>query len=169
MNSIAAPSPNPLLTRIWHILARPREEWAQIAIERGRVSDLYLGYAIPILGISSIASFLKQTLLGTWAPLAGTLRVPPGLALQSTLLSFVFGLIGLFVLGLIIHLLAPLFAAQRDLTRALKVAVYCATPACVASVCALLPALGTLMSLALILYGLYVLYLGVVPVMGAPK
>jgi hypothetical protein len=169
MNSIAAPSPNPLVTRIWHMLARPREEWAQIATERTRISDLYVGYAIPILAASSIASFLKQTLLGTWMPLAGTLRMPLGLAVESTLASFVFGLIGLFVLGLIIHLLAPMFAAQRDLTRAMKVAVYCMTPACVASVCSLLPALGGLIGFALLLYGLYVLYLGVVPVMSAPK
>ncbi len=95
--------------------------------------------------------------------------MPLGLAVESTLASFVFGLIGLFVLGLIIHLLAPMFAAQRDLTRAMKVAVYCVTPACVASVCSLLPALGGLIGFALLLYGLYVLYLGVVPVMSAPK
>jgi Yip1 domain len=169
MNSIATPSPNPLITRIWHMLARPREEWAQIATERTRISELYVGYAIPILAASSIASFLKQTLFGTWMPLAGTLRMPVGLAVESTLASFVFGLVGLFVLGLIVHLLAPMFAAQRDLTRAMKVAVYCVTPACVGSVCSLLPALGGLIAFALLLYGLYVLYLGVVPVMDAPK
>src|SRR4029077_10039874 len=112
---------------------------------------------------------LKQTLIGTWVPLAGTLRMPLGVALESTLVSLLFGLIGLVVLALIIHLLAPLFAAQRDLMRALKVAVYCVTPACVASVCSLLPVLGSLMGLALVLYGLYVLYLGVVPVMNAPN
>ncbi len=169
MNAIAAPAPNPLVTRIWHMLARPRDEWAQIANERTRISELYAGHAIPLLGVSSLASLLKQTLLGTWVPLAGTLRMPLGLALESTVASFVFGLIGLFVLGIIIHLLAPLFAAQRDLTRAMKVAIYCVTPACVGAVCSLLPVLGGLLGFALLLYGLYVLCLGVVPVMGTPK
>jgi hypothetical protein len=164
MNSIAGPAANPLGMRIWHMLSRPRDEWAQIAIERTRVSELYMGYAIPVLGVSSIASFLKQTLLGTGVPLAGTLRMPLGHAAY-----FVFGLIGLFVLGLIIHLLAPMFATQRDLTRAMKVAVYCVTPACVASVCSLLPVLGGMIGFALLLYGLYVLYLGVAPVMSTPK
>jgi hypothetical protein len=90
-------------------------------------------------------------------------------ALEGGVASFVFGLIGLFVAALIIYSLAPAFGAKRDLTQALKAAVYSSTPGCVASVFSLLPALGTLIGLVMMVYAIYVLYLGLVPVMSTPK
>lgn len=158
-----------LLERAWHLLVSPRHEWARIAGEQGSVSSLYAGYAVPIVGFATALSFLQRTLIGTWVPLAGTVKAAPLVALQAAVASFVFGLIGLFVVGLVIHLLAPAFGARRDLGQALKAAVYSATPACIASVFSLLPALGALMGLLLMLYGIYILYLGLMPVMSAPR
>ena len=167
--SIAAARAHSLPDRVWNLLVNPRQEWVRIAGEHARPSVLYLNYAVPMLGVSAAASFLQQWLIGTWLPFAGHVRAAPAAALEAALGSFLIGLIGLFVLALIIHLLAPAFGAKRDLGQALKTAVYSATAGCVASVLWVLPTLGTLLGLLLMLYAIYVLYLGLIPVMNAPK
>jgi hypothetical protein len=158
-----------MLARALNMVVKPREEWMRIAGEPTSIASLYVAYALPMLGFVAIVSFLQRALIGTWVPLAGTVKAAPSVALESVVASLLFGLIGLFLLALIIQLLAPAFGAKRDLRQAVKTAVYSATPACVASVFSFLPLLGTLIGLILMLYGIYVLYLGLIPVMSTPK
>jgi hypothetical protein len=169
MNSSIALQRIPFLQRAWNVLVSPREEWARIAAEPATVPSLYMEYAAPLVGLAAAVSFLQRWLIGTWVPFAGHVQAGMIVALEGGVASFVFGLVGLFVAALIVCLLAPPFGAKRDLTQALKAAVYAATPGCIASVFSLLPALGTLIGLAMMLYGIYVLYLGLVPVMSTPK
>ncbi len=167
---VAAREPHTMLERAWNILVSPRDEWTRIANEHASPSSLYVGYAAPLVGLAAVMSFLQRCLIGTWMPLSSRLaKAAPSEALQFAVSSFLYGLVGLFVLALIIHLLAPAFGARRNLGQAMKAAVYSATPACVGSVFALLPLLGALIGLMLMLYGVYVLYVGLVPVMGAPR
>jgi hypothetical protein len=169
MNSSIALSRTPFLQRAWNVLVSPREEWVRIAGELATGPSIYREYAMPLVGLAATVSFLQRWLIGTWVPFAGHVRAGLVVALEGGVASFVFGLVGLFVAALIVNLLAPAFGARRDLTQALKAAAYSATPGCVASIFSLLPALGTLIGLAMMLYGIYVLYLGVVPVMSTPK
>jgi hypothetical protein len=81
----------------------------------------------------------------------------------------IFGAVGISLVSVIINMLAPSFGARRELRQAFKVTVYTATPSAVASVFSLLPGLGTLLGLVAMIYGIYVLYLGLVPVMQTPK
>jgi Yip1-like protein len=167
--SPTASPPQSLPERAWNLLVNPREEWTRIAAQHARPATLFLNYAVPMMGLSAAASFLQRWLVGTWVPLAGHVRAAPAAALGTAVASFLFGLIGLFALALVIHLLAPAFGATRSLGQALKAAVYSATAGCVASVLWLLPTLGTLAGLLLMLYGIYLLYLGLIPVMSTPK
>src|SRR5205823_4764202 len=64
--------------------------------------------------------------------------------------------------------LAPTFGAEKNSARAMKVAVYSFTPAWVAGVLQIIPALGVLAILGA-LYGLYLLYLGLPALMKAPQ
>ena len=82
--------------------------------------------------------------------------------------TFVFAIIGVFILAFIINALAPTFGAQKDSNRAFKVAVYSYTPAWIAGALHILPALGVLGIIAA-LYGLYLLYLGLPALMKVPK
>jgi hypothetical protein len=77
-------------------------------------------------------------------------------------------IVGVFILSLIINALAPTFGAEKNSTQALKVAVYSYTPAWLAGVFQILPALGILGLLAGF-YGLYLLYLGLPHLMKCPK
>lgn len=169
MNSSIALQRTSFLQRAWNVQVSPREEWVRIAAEPATGASLYREYAVPLTALAALVSFLQRWLIGTWVPFAGHVRAGLVVALEGGVASFVFGLIGLFLAALIVYLLAPAFGAKRDLTQALKAAVYSATPGFVASVFSLLPALGTLIGLAMMLYGIYVLYLGLVPVMSTPK
>jgi hypothetical protein len=64
--------------------------------------------------------------------------------------------------------LAPKFGGESNPVQALKVAGYSSTPAWVAGILNLLPALSMLVLVASI-YSIYVLYLGLQVVMKAPK
>ena len=85
--------------------------------------------------------------------------MPITTGLAGAVFTFVFAIIGVFILAFIINALAPTFGAQKDSNKAFKVAVYSYTPAWIAGALQILPGLGILGLLAA-LYGLYLLYLG---------
>ncbi|HEX4378178.1 MAG TPA: Yip1 family protein, partial [Steroidobacteraceae bacterium] len=171
--SLAAPIPGgaapPLLERMKNILFSPRIEWERIATESSTIGALYLQYALPLLIAVALLSFVHLSVIGATTFFGGTTRMPMTLGLISALYTVVAGVVGLCFLSLIINMLAPTFGARRELRQAFKVAIYTSTVSAVASVLTLLPGLGTLLLLLAMFYGLYVLYLGLVPVMQTPK
>jgi len=134
---------SPLISRIRKVVLSPKSEWGVIASEPTTVAELYAGYVIP---------------LALPAALVGFLRMHSGL---TSLRLFVSALLGVFIVGLFINVLAPTFCGRRDLRQALKVAAYSLTPASLSSVLALAPPiLATPLQLLAGLYGSYLLYLG---------
>jgi hypothetical protein len=162
------PAP-PLLERMKNILFSPRSEWARIAGESSSIGELYVRYAFPLLIGVALISLVHLSVIGTTTLFGGTMRLPLTLGLTSALVTVIGGAIGLAFVSVIINMLAPSFGARRELRQAFKVAVYTATPSAVASVFSLLPGLGALLGLVAMVYGIYVLYLGLVPVMQTPK
>jgi hypothetical protein len=72
-----------------------------------------------------------------------------------------------YVMALIIDALAPTFQGQKNHPNALKLAVYSMTPAWLAGVFSLIPGLRPLSILGL--YGLYLLRVGLPPLMKVPQ
>ena len=155
-----------LIARVKNILMKPAQEWEVIRAESSSVPSLFTGYAMILAAIPAIAGFLGGLF---FASMFGALGVSVGLVggLVGAVIGYVMSLVSVFVLGLIIDALAPQFGAARDRTQAMKVAVYAMTPAWVAGILNLLPALGLLVLIAG-LYGLYLLYLGIKQVMAPP-
>jgi hypothetical protein len=138
----------------------PKTEWPVIAAESTSIAELYTGYVMPLTGLAAFISFVRMSIIGVSVPFGGTIRTPLLSGLTMAIVSFVFGLLGLFLVGLIINALAPTFAGERDQRQAMKTAAYACTPAWVASVLSLLGGLGTLLQLLAAIYGIYLLYLG---------
>ena len=157
-----------LISRVINIVIAPKSEWQAIDSESATVGGLYLGYAIPLSAIGALARFIDIWLIGVRTPLAGVHQLPLTSALLESVASFVLGLIGIYIVSLIINGFASAFAGQRNPMQALKVAVYAATPAWLGGIFHLLPSLGILALLAS-LYCLYVLYRGLPILMKAPK
>ena len=155
-------------TRVRNILLTPNTEWPAIAEEPAQVGAVVTGYVMPLAAIGAIAGFIGGSLVGMSLPFLGTYRVPIMTGLAGAVFTFVFAIIGVFILAFIINALAPTFGAQKDSNRAFKVAVYSYTPAWIAGALQILPALGVLGIIAA-LYGLYLLYLGLPALMKVPQ
>jgi hypothetical protein len=164
--SLALPG---LIERVKNIVLSPKLEWPVIAPEPTSITQLYIGYVMPLSALAAILSFVHMSLIGVSVPFASAIRTPIASGLMYSIVAFGFGLVGLFLIGLIINALAPTFSGVRDQRQALKVAAYSLTPAWFSAVLALSPVLPTLLQLIAGLYGIYVLYLGLPLLMRSPR
>jgi hypothetical protein len=148
---------NKLIARVKGILLTPKTEWPVIAGEQTTVADLYKGYILWLAAIPAVFSFL-----------AGA-RFFPGTALAQAALSYALSLGVLYVMALITDALAPNFGGTRDRVQGLKTVAYAATASYVAGVAAILPwSLAALVGIAALVYGIYLLYLGLPQTMKCP-
>lgn len=111
-----------LITRVQNILMTPKTEWPVIAAEPETTAGLYTRYILIVSALGPIAMFLKGTLIGTSVPFVGTFRVGMGAGLSMAVLSYVLGLVGIFLFAWVINALAPTFGGQKDSVQALKAA-----------------------------------------------
>jgi hypothetical protein len=156
-----------LVARAQGILLKPKDEWAKIKDEPVTIQQLFTQYAVILAAIPAVAQFLGWATLGFRIPYAGGSWMAK--ALLYVIFSYILNLAIVYALGFIINALAPNFSSTQDLPSAMKLAVYSMTPAWIAGIFNLIPALWGLGLLGS-LYGLYILYLGFsTPLMGTPK
>ena len=157
-----------IITRAKNMITHPAQEWPVVAAEPGTPAGIVAGYVAPLAAIAPIASFIGLCIIGVGVPFFGTYRVGFPEGLVQAAVSFLFALIGIFVLAAIVNALAPSFAGQRNWLAALKVTAYSYTPSFLAGILLVFPPLGILAILAG-LYGIYLLYTGLPVIMGAPR
>jgi hypothetical protein len=156
-----------IVQRAKNICLSPESEWQAIAVEATPTSDLIAGYVIPLAAIGAVAGFVGGSLIGRSLGFLGYYRVPLVAGVETLVFTLVMAVVGVFILSLIVNALAPTFGGEKNSAQALKVVAYSYTPAWVAGILLMLPALGILTLLAGF-YGLYLLYLGLPRLMKAP-
>jgi len=155
--------------RVQSILLRPREEWVRIKAEPTTPAELFTSYVMILAAFPAGFQFLGNVLVGRRLPLVGVFRWPIGRALGYAIVSYILWIAAVYLFALIINELAPSFSSAKNMTNALKLAVYSMTPGWVAGVLSIVPGLWLLGVLAS-LYGIYILYLGFdAPMMETPK
>jgi hypothetical protein len=82
-----------------------------------------------------------------------------GWGLAMGVMQFAVAFVGVYVSAFVVDFLAPKFASQKNLGRAVQLVAYSCTPVWVAGILYIIPILGALVILAGI-YGLYLMYLG---------
>ena len=157
-----------LIERAKGIVLSPKTEWEKIAAEPADVKSLFTGYAMILAAIPAVCGLIGSTLIGMSLPIVGTIRTPIAAALVQMVLTYVLGLVVIYLVALIVDALAPTFDGQKNSVQALKLVVYSSTPVWLAGVFALIPVLSVLSILAA-LYGLYLLYIGLAPMMKNPQ
>jgi hypothetical protein len=160
---IGAAAPG-LINRIKNIILTPKTEWPVIETEPTTIAQLYKGYVVPLAAFSALMSFVHISVIGI-----GFWRMPVLTGLAYALVSFILGLLGLYVVGWVIDMLAPTFSGQRDRRQALKTAAYASTPGAIGAIFVLLGGLGALLHLAAAIWGIYLLYLGLPVLMRSPR
>lgn len=147
-----------LIQRVQDILLRPSPTWDVIDGEVATTKSLFTGYACILAAIPAVAGLI-----------GGLLMLHLGLfSIVTTIVTYVLGLVAVFLLGLIIDALAPSFGGTKNPVQAMKLAVYASTPGWVAGILNLVPWIAILAFIAM-LYGVYLLYLGIPKLMKSPQ
>jgi MFS family permease len=145
-----------LVERVKAIILAPKTEWQVIAGEPGDVGYLFGNYVAILAAIPAVCGFIGGVLAG--APIGG--------ALLAAVIHYVLAFVAVYIVAWIVNLLAPTFSSQKDFPSALKLTVYSYTPSWLAGIFLLIPRLSFLTILGL--YGLYLLWLGLPPLMKTP-
>lgn len=148
-----------LTARVRGILMHPRVEWAVIDGEPATVSGLFTGYACILALIPAAAVVLRGLLVVRWTALPIVL---------DAVLTYVVSLLSAYVVGFIIDAFAPTFDGQKNRVQAMKLSVYAYTASWVGSIFNVVPWIGWVAALAMAIYGLYILYLGLPMLMRCP-
>ena len=155
-----------LVDRVRNICVSPSREWPVIEQENTPPGELLTGYLLPLAAVGAIAGVIGSSIIGL--PFLGA-RASLISSLVGACIGIVFTVIGCFVIGLIINMLAPTFGGRQDSNQALKTSIYCYTPVLVAGIARILPLVGGLVAFVAALYSLYVLYLGLPVMMKVPR
>ncbi|MDB5413605.1 MAG: yip1 domain protein [Rubritepida sp.] len=151
-----------IVARAKGLLLQPESEWRVIAAEPTDIPRIFTGYVMILSAIPAIAG-----LIGTFLLVGGIVSVPS--LLIATVVGYILGLVGIFVLGKIIEFLAPKFGGPQDGIAAMKLAGFAPTASWVAGIALLLPMVGTIFALIGGLYSIYLFYVGAPIVMGIPQ
>ena len=157
-----------LQTRVVNILTQPQTEWTVIASESTDVATLYKSYIMVLAAIPPAAAYIGMMVFGISLPLMGRYRVGVVQGFTSAVVQYVLSLVGVYVASIVIDKLAPTFKSQSDAIQALKLVAYASTASWLAGALSIIPALSPL---AIVggLYGIYLFYLGVAPLMKTPS
>ena len=145
-----------LVERVKGIILTPKTEWPVIAGEPGDAGYLFSNYVAILAAIPAVCGFIGNVIVG----------MPIFAALLAAVIHYVLAFVTVYIVALIVNALAPTFNSQKSFASALKVTVYSYTPSWLAGVFLLIPGLRFLTILGL--YGLYLLWLGLPPVMKTP-
>jgi hypothetical protein len=148
-----------LVSRAKNMILAPASEWPVVAMEPTTVGAIYQGYVMPLAAIPPLATFIGMILF---------YHLGFGGALLLAIVSYILGLIGVYVMAWIAAKLAPMFGGIDSLEPGMKLVAYGSTAAWVGGVFHIVPALGFL-SLIAAIYGIYLYYSGVTPVMNVPQ
>ena len=151
-----------LIDRAKNILLSPKTEWEAVANEEANVQQILISYVLPLALIPAVAILIGWGVIGMWGFTSFNYGI--AVALVQLLNAFIAVLLTSFV----IDALAPSFGSQKNFGRALQLVAYSMTPVWVAGILNIIPSIGWLGSL-IGLYGLFLLYLGITPMMKTPE
>jgi hypothetical protein len=151
--------------RIKRIILSPRSEWATIDEETTTTRALMMGWVLPLAAIGPIAGLIGQLVFG-YSFLGIHYKPSVGTAVSTAVIGYIGGIVGVWVLALVIDALAPTFNGTKNSVQAMKVAAYSMTAAWIAGIFQIIPSLAILGILGL--YSFYLLYLGLPLLMKTP-
>lgn len=151
-----------MVCRVQGILLKPREEWIKIKEEFfPLLSQLFSSYVLILAAIPPVIRFLANLLYGGFRkPYSGWSWNVAGKNFLFSIVTYIFSLIVVYVIGRIINVLAPIFSSRRSNINSLKLAVYSLTPYWIGGLLYLAPRTGWILRDLVALYGIYILYSG---------
>jgi hypothetical protein len=158
-----------LLGRVKGMLFAPSAEWMAIATEGTSTPRLLASFILPLAILDALVAFIHVSIVGTTEPWSGAVRVPFSGGVITALLVLGCGLLGIFMVAVIINALAPFFGAVGNRRLAAAVAAYASTPIWLATVFVPFPTLWPPLQLLAVIYHTRLLYLGLRLLMNAAR
>ncbi len=153
--------------RVKTVLFLPKNAWEEIQNEDINTSSLIISYLLPLMLIPLIATFISYGIIGYKIPFLGYVSSYE-MGLRQVVSVFFTTFIGVFIAAFIIDILAPTFGAEKNFNNSLKLVIYSYTPSLVGGIFLFYYATSILTAL-LGFYGLYLLYLGIKPMMNVKE
>jgi hypothetical protein len=149
-----------IVDRAKNILTSPKTEWPIIGAEPATTGGL-MTYAAILSGIAQVCGIVGGVIaLSLMSSALGVAMMTPGFVIVQGIVSFILGLVVLYVMSLIAGALAPSFDGQKDSLQTLKLLTYAGTAVWVASFLAIIPGIGFIAMLIGFGYAVYLIYLG---------
>ena len=147
-----------IVERVKGFATDPKVEWRAIDAEQITVQELFTKYVMILAAIPPVANFIGLCIVGS-GPFGATVRMPLAAGVAYAVLMYLLSLGWVYVLAMVIQMFSPKFEGHGEFIDALKVAAFTPTPAWIAGVFGIIPALSIIGNLVS-LYSLYLLYLG---------
>ena len=156
-----------IVQRVINIITKPKNEWQVIATEQPNAMKLIGGYALILALIPALSAFIKYGIIGM--SFMGYTSRSIGSGIQTGLVQLLSAIIGVYLLAWVIDLLAPSFDSQKNFGRSLQLAVYSSTPQWVAGILLLFSTTMSVLIMAISLYAIYLLAVGMPVLKSTPK
>lgn len=150
-----------MIERIKNILTTPKTEWVVINGENTNPQSLLMSYVLPLAAFGALGSILS----GLFFPGIWTLPY----FLMTALVTLLASTLSYYVSAYVIDMLAPTFKSEKDLNKSAQLVAYSSTPSFIAGILSFIPGIGWLLSLAGLVYGIYLMYLGLEPLKKTPE
>ena len=150
-----------IIERVKNILLTPKTEWEVINGETATPQSLLIGYVLPLAIVAAAGSLLKGLLF------AGTFGLK--YFILTAVIAFIASVISYYITVIIVDMLAPSFASEKDMGKSAQLVAYSGTPSYVGTLLSFIPIVGWLIALAAWAYGVYLMYLGIGPLKKTPE
>ncbi|OGW42484.1 MAG: hypothetical protein A2010_00855 [Nitrospirae bacterium GWD2_57_9] len=156
-----------ILQRMKNILLRPRAEWELIKQEQTSLRKLFGGYGALMAAVPPVAALVERFLFNRGI-VSNAVHSPFLYVITTNLLWYLVILANILITATIITVIVASKEPGWVSLRGLQLATYSYTPLFLVAMLAVIPRLGWLIYPA-ILYSLYLLYLGIRSITGAPQ
>lgn len=154
-----------MINRVKQILVSPKTEWQTIDRENNTNIIVLTKYVLLLAAIPAIAAFIGYGIIGY--SVLGYHVSSISLGIKQAIIQYITMVGGVYITAFVIDLLATNFASQKNFDKAFSLVAYAYTPAFVGGIFYIYHSLTILASLAGI-YSLYLLYIGLAPMMKTP-
>jgi hypothetical protein len=151
-----------LVERAKNMIVSPKTEWNAVAAEEPNIQQILIGYVLPLALIPTLATIVGWGAIGILGFTSFTYGIAMGLV------QLINAFLSVLIAGFVIDALAGSFGSTKNMGRAVQLVAYSMTPIWVFGILNIIPAIGWL-SFLLGLYSLYLIYLGLTPLMKTPE
>ncbi len=159
------------MNHIFGLFFNPANEWQEIRKDGGGVASHYLKFILIIAMLPAYAWYFGASNVGWKIGADRVIKLTSESAMVIIVLFYLYMVIGIGILGYMIHWMADTYEAESSVAMGVQIAAYTCVPLFVCGVIGFYPILWLDISVGILAgcYTVYLLYIGVPIVMQIPK